>query len=120
VRRQACDFLVAHGVHHFCVDDILVALTEATTNATMHSCVDVAEVRLAILDGHVELTVTDRGQGFDFSAIDLSRRPSLSSPGGRGLYLISCVMNSVHVDGGGGTTITMTKDLREDGGFSGG
>jgi anti-sigma regulatory factor (Ser/Thr protein kinase) len=113
-RHQACDFLVAHDVHRLCVEDILVALTEATANAALHSGADVAEVKLAVLDDHVRLTVADRGQGFDISGVDLSRRPSLMSPGGRGLYLISCVMDSVHVDGRNGTTITMTKSLRPE------
>ena len=114
VRHQARDFLLAHGVHRLCVEDILLALTEATANAALHSGADVAEVRLALLDDHVRLTVIDRGQGFDISGIDLSRRPSLMSPGGRGLYLISCVMDSVHVDARNGTTITMTKQLRPE------
>ena len=114
VRHQARDFLVAHGVHRLCVEDILVALTEATANAALHSGADVAEVRLALLDDHVRLTVIDRGQGFDISGIDLSRRPSLMSPGSRGLYLISCVMDSVHVDARNGTTVTMTKQLRPE------
>ena len=114
VRHQARDFLLAHGVHRLCVEDILLALTEATANAALHSGAAVAEVRLALLDDHVRLTVIDRGQGFDISGIDLSRRPSLLSPGGRGLYLISCVMNSVHIDDGNGMTTTMTKDLRPE------
>jgi anti-sigma regulatory factor (Ser/Thr protein kinase) len=114
VRHQARDFLLAHGVHRLCVEDVLVALTEATANAALHSGADVAKLSLAVLDDHVRLTVIDRGRGFDISGFDLSRRPSLMSPGGRGLYLISCVMDSVHVDGRNGTTITMTKHLRPE------
>ena len=89
-----------------------MALTEATANAVMHSGVDVAELRLEVLDDHVRLTVADQGRGFDAHAVDLSRRPGLLSPGGRGLYLISCVMDSVQIDGSAGTTITMIKRLR--------
>lgn len=113
-RHQARDFLVAHGVHRLCVEDVLLALTEATTNAARHSGTDVAQISLEVLDGHLRLEVADRGPGFDFSAIDLSQRPSLLSPGGRGLYLIACVMDSVEVDVREGTTITMTKYLRPD------
>lgn len=116
-RHQAADFLDANGVHRLCIEDILVALTEATVNAAMHSGVDVADVRLAILDDHVQLTVADQGRGFDASTVDLSRRPSLLSPRGRGLYLISCVMDSVHIDGTQGTTISMIKSLRPAGCF---
>jgi anti-sigma regulatory factor (Ser/Thr protein kinase) len=113
-RRRARDFLATHGVHRLCIEDVLVALTEATVNAAQHSGAEVAEVELALLDDHVQLTVADRGRGFDFSSAHLSRRPSLMSSGGRGLYLIWCVMDSVHVDSANGTTITMTKLLRAD------
>jgi serine/threonine-protein kinase RsbW len=113
-RYETRDFLAAHGVHRLCTEDILLALTEATANAAAHSGCDVAEVRLAFFDDHVRLTVVDRGRGFDPSLIDLSRRPSLMSPGGRGLYLISCVMDTVQVDASNGTTITMTKQLGPD------
>ena len=97
-----------------CIEDVLVALTEATANAAMHSGADVADVHLALLDDHIRLIVSDRGRGFDVAAVDRSRRPGLLSPGGRGLYLISCVMDSVHIDGTEGTTITMIKTLRPD------
>ena len=116
-RREASEFLEAHGVHRLCIEDVLVALTEATTNAVMHSGVDVADLRLAVLDDHVRLTVSDQGRGFEVSAVDLSRRPGLLSPGGRGLYLISCVMDSMEIDGTQGTTITMVKRLRPAGCF---
>jgi anti-sigma regulatory factor (Ser/Thr protein kinase) len=111
-RHEAFDFLGAHGVHHLCIEDVLVALTEATANAVMHSGVDVADVHIALLDDHIRLVVSDRGRGFDVAAVDLSQRPGLLSPGGRGLYLISCLMDSVHIDGRKGTTITMIKNLR--------
>jgi serine/threonine-protein kinase RsbW len=111
-RHEASRFLDASGVHHLCIEDVLVALTEATANAAVHSGVDVADVQLAVLADHIRLTVADTGRGFDANDIDLSRRPSLLSAGGRGLYLISCVMDSVHIDGTEGTTITMIKHLR--------
>jgi serine/threonine-protein kinase RsbW len=111
-RHQASDFLAALGVHRLCIEDVLVALTEATANAVMHSGADAADIRLAVLDDYVRLIVTDRGVGFKPDPADLSRRPGLLSPGGRGLYLISCVMDSVQIDGAHGTTITMVKHLR--------
>jgi serine/threonine-protein kinase RsbW len=116
-RRQAADFLVARGVDRVCIEDVLLALTEAAANAARHSGAELAEVKLALLDDHVRLSVTDRGDGFAFSGVDLSRRPDLLSPCGRGLYLISSVMDSVHVESGNGTTITMTRELRPDGCF---
>ncbi len=79
-RYQARDFLVANGVHPWCIADILLALTEATANAALHSGCDAAEVRVTLLDDHVRLSVADRGTGFDLSGLDLYRRPSLMSP----------------------------------------
>jgi serine/threonine-protein kinase RsbW len=113
-RKRARDFLVAHDVHRLCIEDILLALTEAAANAAVHSGAEVAEVKLQVFDGYVRLTVADGGRGFDFAGTDLSQRPSLLSTGGRGLYLISCVMDSVDIDVGSGTTVTMTKHLRPD------
>jgi serine/threonine-protein kinase RsbW len=116
-RRQARDFLVAHGVRRVCIEDVLLALTEAAANAARHSGGEIAQVKLVLLDDHVRLSVTDRGEGFAFSGVDLSQRPDLLSPCGRGLYLISSVMDSVDVEAGDGTTITMTRDLRPGGCF---
>jgi serine/threonine-protein kinase RsbW len=113
-REQLRDFLLAQDVHRLCIEDILLAFTEAIANASGHSGADVAEVKVAVLEGLVRLTIADRGPGFDFAAIDLSQRPSLLSTSGRGLYLISCVMDSVDVDSSDGTVITMTKRLRPD------
>jgi serine/threonine-protein kinase RsbW len=118
-RRRARDFLATHGVHRLCIEDVLVALTEATANSARHSGADVAEVELVLRDDHVQLTVTDRGRGFDPASVDLSQRPRLMSAGGRGLYLMWCVMDSVKVDVSNGTTITMTKSLRPDECFPG-
>ena len=101
-------------MHRLCVEDILVALTEAAANAALHSGAGVAEVRLEVLDDHVRLTIADQGRGFDVARVDPSRRPSLTSHGGRGFYLIWCVMYSVELEGVNGTTITMTKYLRPD------
>ena len=113
-RCQARDFLTSHGVHRLCIEDILLALTEATANAAMHSGAGVAQVTLVVLGDRIRLTVADQGTGFDASGLDLIQRPSLMSRGGRGLYLMSCVMDSVHVDGDTGTTVTMTKRLHPD------
>jgi serine/threonine-protein kinase RsbW len=113
-RERARDFLAGHGVHRLCVEDVLLALTEATANAAQHSGAEVVEVGLEFLEGHVRLTVADRGRGFDFAGIDLSQRPGLLRTGGRGLYLMSCVMDSVEVEVSTGTTVTMTKYLRPD------
>ena len=111
-RHEASEFLEAHGVPSLCIEDVLVALTEAAVNAAVHSGVDTADLRLAMLDDHIRLTVAAQGRGFDASVVDLSRRPSLLSQGGRGFYLISCVMDAVEIDSTRGTTITMIKRLR--------
>jgi serine/threonine-protein kinase RsbW len=113
-RERVRDFLLAQGVHRLCIEDVLLAFTETIANAAGHSGAEVAEVKVAALEGLVRLTIVDRGAGFDFAALDLSQRPSPLSTGGRGLYLVSCVMDSVDVDSSNGTVITMTKHLRPD------
>ena len=94
-----------------------MALTEATANAALHSGADLVEVKLEVHGDHVCVAVADKGRGFDVSRVDPSRRPSLLSHGGRGFYLIWCVMDAVELHGENGTTIAMTKYLRPDGCF---
>ena len=110
-RSELRFFLLAHGLSASVIDDVLIALTEAAGNAARHSRASEAQVTARISDETLELLVNDAGCGFPASEIDLSRPPSLSACCGRGLYLISCVMDSLEICCEGGTTLRMTKRL---------
>jgi integral membrane sensor domain MASE1/anti-sigma regulatory factor (Ser/Thr protein kinase) len=82
-------------------NDILVASGEACANVVQHAYgvgSGEMEVRAALLNGSVQLTVRDRGQW----------RPAADRGGGWGLQLIDGLMDSVEVDhGAGGTEVRM-------------
>ena len=88
-----------------------MALTEAVTNAARHSGSSEAEVHVLLFDHTVAVNVADDGVGFDPTRADRSCPPPPLSPDGRGLFLISSVMDSVQVTCEGGTSVKMTKRL---------
>jgi serine/threonine-protein kinase RsbW len=110
-RAAVAAFLSAHRVPAAEVSDILLALTEATTNAARHSGSSEADVRVVLFDHSVAVTVTDDGVGLDTDGCDFSCPPDPLSPDGRGLFLISSVMDSVELTCQNGTRLRMTKHL---------
>ena len=111
LRVDVAAFLSAHDAQAHQASDILLAVTEAVTNAARHSGSSEAEVHMLLFDHSVAVTVTDDGVGFDAARADRSCPPHPLSPDGRGLFLISSVMDSVQVTCDGGTRVRMTKHL---------
>lgn len=111
--------------------DVRLAVSEACTNAVQAQrrrieedpsieCRDAVLLRCAWSSGHLELTVTDHGQGFDPQAI--SSHPEVTDParleheGGLGIPLIRLLSDQVTFEAGpDGTTVTMTFEPRPDG-----
>jgi PAS domain S-box-containing protein len=87
--------------------EILVACGEACANAIQHpygAREGSLEVDLALIDGDVQITVTDSGRW----------RPPSSADGGRGMHLIEALMHGVEVDSGsGGTVVRMRRRLEK-------
>ena len=110
LRVDVAAFLSAHQVSADNASDILLALTEAATNAARHSGSSEADVQVVFFDHTVAVTVTDNGVGIDSERVDFLC-PHPLSPDGRGLFLISSVMDSVEVTCQGGTRLRMTKHL---------
>jgi PAS domain S-box-containing protein len=85
--------------------EILVACGEACANAIQHpygAREGFLDVDLAVIDGEVEITVTDSGNW----------RPPSSADGGRGMHLIEALMHGVEVESGtGGTIVRMRRRL---------
>jgi serine/threonine-protein kinase RsbW len=111
LRVDVAALLSAHEISPAHASDILLALTEAATNAARHSGSSEADVHVVLFDHTVAVTVSDDGVGLDLARVDLSCPPSPSSPNGRGLFLISRVMDSVEVTCQSGTRLRMTKRL---------
>lgn len=89
------------------VYDLKLAVTEAATNVIRHARVEEYEVHYKAAEGVVEITVIDRGGGFDES--DLTGRPS--GRGGFGLNVIRNLVDEVVIERAreGGTRLTMIR-----------
>jgi serine/threonine-protein kinase RsbW len=89
------------------VYDLKLAVTEAVTNVIRHAAVDHFQVEYKILPGAVEITVVDRGGGFDVGGP--TEQPA--DHGGFGLAVIRSVVDEVTLDSttGDGTRLKMVR-----------
>lgn len=111
-RKQVRGFLHAHGVETQAANDVLLCVHEACANAIEHSAsAQGIDVELRVEDAGVSVVVADEGRGLDVDLHEPYCRPDLLQPKGRGLYVMTCLMDKfeVHIDGG--TEIRMTKWL---------
>lgn len=87
------------------VYDLKLAVTEAVTNVVRHASVDSFRVEYRVAPGAVEITVFDRGGGFD-AASELEAKPG--EHGGFGLAVIQSLVDEVVLDSTGeGTRLKM-------------
>ena len=111
-RRRVCTFLRDQHVDEDAAFDILLCVHEACANAIEHSgsVSDVAVV-ISVDETGVTIAVSDAGRGLGVAHHTGHHKPAALSSDGRGLYVMSCLMDelTVHVDGG--TEITMVKRL---------
>jgi len=108
IRTAARRWLRQAGARRMQVDDLLIGLGEAASNAVEHAYGDGpvgdVEVSLALRGGGIELTVRDEGR---WRHSEVAR-----ANGGRGLTLMRMVADEVAVDGGEtGTTVRMRARL---------
>lgn len=95
--------------------DLNLVLTEAVTNAIVHTATETSEntvrVGIELREGQLYIRVIDHGQGFDLDAIPA---PDLDNPseGGYGLFFIRTLMDSVEYRKiKGGNLLEMRKQL---------
>lgn len=97
------------------LDDIKLAVGEATTNALRYGCKTGRE--------SIHITCTRRGRRFSVEVrdpgdgFDPDRVPDQSSghlaEGGRGIFFMRCLMDQVNFRFGNGTTVELVKFIRE-------
>ena len=105
-------FLRAHNIDDRTARDILFCAHESCANAIKHGGSDEdVDVRLSLAEGVVHLFIADRGSGLDLNSYDPHRQPSLAEPGGRGLFVMACLMDDIEISLDGGTEIRMVKRL---------
>ena|ERR1700754_2949015 len=105
LRHCVAAFAGSAGMKGAGLSDLELAVTEALTNVVVHAYVGVESGAVDVLavqvDGHLEVTVCDRGIGM---------RPRSDSPGlGLGLSLIASLARDTRITDtpGGGTTVRM-------------
>ncbi len=109
-RQRMRDYLREQRVLPKHINEIVLALQEAMTNAVRHSdASDELEVGLRFEGKNLVAEVCDKGCGFDVEGFDPQRLPDLGGAGGRGLYLIAHLMDDLKLQSNGGLKVRMVK-----------
>jgi anti-sigma regulatory factor (Ser/Thr protein kinase) len=109
-RHRIRDYLYEHVARLEAVDDIVLAIEEAMTNAVRHSgATEDLDVAVWFDEADLVALVRDCGHAFDIEAFDRSAVPDLDKPGGRGLFLISRLMDHMELRRDGGLELRVVK-----------
>lgn len=109
-RRRVAEAALSAGLSPERVADVALVVSELVTNAIQHGTGTTATVRCAVYEDTLELAVSSEG------SIDLphSRReaPGPAAAGGRGLYMVAKIADSLTVVGADGrVTVECRFDL---------
>jgi serine/threonine-protein kinase RsbW len=115
IRRRVEDVARAMGFRDNQIRDLLIAVSEAATNAMKHGSPQADQSRIAVHyepdDDRLIIEVTDEGPGFDPLAVPIPV-PEQMREGGMGVFFIRTLMDEVSFSHDeGGTTIRMIKYL---------
>jgi anti-sigma regulatory factor (Ser/Thr protein kinase)/ligand-binding sensor protein len=92
------------------IDDVVLAVEEACTNAIRHSRSETdVDLMLRLEGSDLFIGVTDHGCGFDLSRFDPQIVPDPLAPGGRGLFLMSQLMDELDLRLHDGLEVRMRK-----------
>ncbi|MFI0366370.1 ATP-binding protein [Actinomadura sp. 1N219] len=110
VRRVVGDALRGLGVSADCVDDVLVAASEACTNVVQHSrATGDYEVAGRVDESVCSLTITDRGRG----PRPAPEERGILSESGRGIKIMRALVDDLDIDStpDRGTVVHLRKRL---------
>ena len=109
-RERIRDYLTQHRIEGDTIDDVVLALEEAMTNAVRHSGTsEDLNVRLQFAGRDLLAEVRDHGAGFDVTSFDPGRLPDPLEPGGRGLFLMNRLMDEVELLSANGLEVRMVR-----------
>ncbi len=115
VRRVLGDALRGLGVAESCVADILVAVSEASTNVVQHAQTSAHFEVVAVIDGDMcVLKVVDKGRGFEGGQ---GADVEWEAESGRGISIMRALVDHVSFDTTaeqGGTAVYLQKRLTWD------
>jgi serine/threonine-protein kinase RsbW len=104
VERAVEQYQIAPDIY----GNILITLTEAVNNAIIHGNSNdeskTVQIQLKRKENCLAVRVTDEGDGFDHSAVpDPTAPENLLQVGGRGVFLMQQLSDSVHFHNNGST-----------------
>jgi PAS domain S-box-containing protein len=109
-RERIRDYLHGQRVDGQTIDDMVLAIEEAMTNAVRHSRTQRdLEVELRPSSADIHVRVRDHGEGFDVESIDRESMPDPLSLGGRGLFLMGRLMDGLELRCNGGLEVRLFK-----------
>jgi serine/threonine-protein kinase RsbW len=111
-RDQVRVFLGDQGIDEVVAFDVQLCIHEACANAIEHSG-SVSDVDVCVLleGGQISIVVADGGCGLAAHRREQQYRPEMFDSNGRGLYVMSRLMDSLDVHIDGGTEIRMVRRL---------
>lgn len=98
------------------IEDIKIAVSEASTNVIKYSNVDTFELKFAEGEDFIEIEIRDDGSGLDPSQIKVPNLEEDREDGGLGIYIMKALMDEVdiHSEKGKGTIIYMKKYMGKE------
>ena len=108
-RERLRDYLTQYCVQRELIDDIVLCIEEACTNAIRHSgCDDDIVIGLEFADGRLVAVVEDCGRGFDVACFSPAL-PEGMADHGRGLYIIASLMDDLELRCENGCRVRMSR-----------
>ncbi len=109
-RERVRDYLWLHCDDESLVDEVVLCVDEACTNAIRHSGAENAiEVSLGFDGDDLLVTAKDSGHGFDLASFDRDALPDPLASGGRGLFMMAHLMDELELCLNGGLEVRMLK-----------
>ena len=110
-RDRIRDYLTLHCSDQIIIDDIVLAVEEACTNAIRHSgSPQEIEISLGFEGDDLLAEIKDRGRGFDVGSFDREALPDPRLDHGRGLFLISRLCDEMGLRADGGLEVRLVKN----------
>ncbi len=109
-RERLRDYLHRHCSDARVIADVVLCLEEACANVIRHSGArEAMQVVLRFDADALICSVRDRGRGFDTKSFDPDAVPDPLAGDGRGLFIISRIMDELRLRSDGGLEVEMVK-----------
>ncbi len=109
-RERLRDYLGNYCADGALIDDLVLCVEEAATNAIRHSGVsDDIEISVQFVAERLVAAVKDHGHGFDVASFDPQRSPDPSADHGRGLFIMAVLMDELELRLNDGLEVRMAR-----------